>query len=90
MPSNGIRRFFTGGFPFGRSGRSGLIDGRATMPPAIGLGLALIHLVGIPVTNSSVNPARITGPALFVGGCAIAQLWLFWLAPVVGGVRTPG
>jgi aquaporin Z len=55
-------------------------------PLAIGLCLTLIHLVGIPVTNLSVNPARSTGPALFVGGQAIAQLWLFWLAPIVGGV----
>jgi aquaporin Z len=53
-------------------------------PLAIGLGLTLIHLIGIPVTNLSVNPARSTGPALFVGGWAIQQLWLFWLAPVVG------
>jgi len=50
----------------------------------IGLGLTLIHLVGIPVTNTSVNPARSTGPALFVGGWALEQLWLFWLAPIVG------
>ena len=55
-------------------------------PIAIGLALTLIHLVGIPVTNTSVNPARSTGPALFVGGWALAQLWLFWLAPLVGGV----
>lgn len=55
-------------------------------PIAIGLGLTLIHLVGIPVTNTSVNPARSTGPALFVGGWALAQLWLFWVAPIVGGV----
>ena len=54
-------------------------------PIAIGLGLTLIHLVGIPVTNLSVNPARSTGPALFVGGWAISQLWLFWVAPIVGG-----
>lgn len=52
---------------------------------AIGLGLTLIHLVGIPVTNTSVNPARSTGPAVFVGGWAIGQLWLFWVAPIVGG-----
>jgi len=52
---------------------------------AIGLGLTLIHLVGIPVTNTSVNPARSTGPAVFVGGWAIHQLWLFWLAPIIGG-----
>jgi aquaporin Z len=51
---------------------------------AIGLALTLIHLVSIPVTNTSVNPARSTGPALFVGGWALAQLWLFWLAPIVG------
>ena len=50
-------------------------------PIAIGLALTLIHLVGIPVTNTSVNPARSTGPALFVGGWALAQLWLFWVAP---------
>jgi aquaporin Z len=53
-------------------------------PLAIGLTLALIHLISIPVTNTSVNPARSTGPALFVGGWAIAQLWLFWLAPLAG------
>lgn len=53
-------------------------------PIAIGLALTLIHLVSIPVTNTSVNPARSTGPALFVGGWAIRQLWLFWLAPIVG------
>ena len=59
-------------------------------PIAIGLGLTLIHLIGIPVTNLSVNPARSTGPAIFVGGWAIAQLWLFWLAPIVGGVLAGG
>jgi aquaporin Z len=53
-------------------------------PIAIGLGLTLIHLIGIPVTNLSVNPARSTGPALFVGGWAIEQLWLFWVAPIIG------
>lgn len=53
-------------------------------PVAIGLGLTLIHLIGIPVDNLSVNPARSTGPALMVGGWAIAQLWLFWLAPIAG------
>ena len=53
-------------------------------PIAIGLGLTLIHLISIPVTNTSVNPARSTGPALFVGGWALAQLWLFWVAPIVG------
>ncbi|HWY49414.1 MAG TPA: aquaporin Z [Bryobacteraceae bacterium] len=55
-------------------------------PIAIGLGLTLIHLVGIPVTNTSVNPARSTAPAIFVGGWAIQQLWLFWVAPLIGGV----
>src|SRR5947207_4492227 len=65
----------------------GATDGRAPQgfaPIAIGLGLTLIHLIGIPVTNLSVNPARSTGPALFVGGWAVQQLWLFWLAPIVG------
>jgi len=55
-------------------------------PLAIGLGLTLIHLISIPVTNTSVNPARSTGPALFVGGWALQQLWLFWVAPLIGGV----
>ena len=59
-------------------------------PIAIGLGLTLIHLIGIPVTNLSVNPARSTGPAIFVGGWAVQQLWLFWLAPIVGGVLAGG
>src|SRR5208282_2172975 len=54
-------------------------------PIPIGLVLTLIHLISIPVTNTSVNPARSTGPALFVGGWALGQLWLFWLAPIVGG-----
>ena len=53
-------------------------------PIAIGLGLTLIHLIGIPITNLSVNPARSTGPAIFVGGWALDQLWMFWLAPIVG------
>jgi aquaporin Z len=53
-------------------------------PIAIGLGLTLIHLIGIPVTNLSVNPARSTGPAIFVGGWALTQLWLFWIAPIAG------
>jgi aquaporin Z len=55
-------------------------------PIAIGLGLTLTNLVGIPVTNASLNPARSTGPALFAGGWALAQLWLFWVAPLIGGV----
>ncbi|MFO1393653.1 MAG: aquaporin Z [Steroidobacteraceae bacterium] len=55
-------------------------------PIAIGLGLTLIHLISIPVTNTSVNPARSTGPALIVGGWAIAQLWMFWVAPIFGAL----
>jgi len=67
----------------------GATDKRAPQgfaPIAIGLGLTLIHLISIPVTNTSVNPARSTGVALFVGGWALAQLWLFWIAPIIGGV----
>ncbi len=67
----------------------GATDKRAPQgfaPIAIGLGLTLIHLIGIPVTNLSVNPARSTGPAIFVGGWALAQLWLFWIAPIIGAV----
>ena len=59
-------------------------------PLAIGLALTLIHLVSIPVTNTSVNPARSTGPALLVGGWAVQQLWLFWVAPIVGAVLAGG
>ena len=55
-------------------------------PLPIGLGLTLIHLISIPVTNTSVNPARSTGPALFVGGWALDQLWLFWVAPIIGAL----
>jgi aquaporin Z len=55
-------------------------------PIAIGLGLTLIHLISIPVTNTSVNPARSTGVAVFVGGWAVAQLWLFWVAPIIGAL----
>jgi len=65
----------------------GATDARAPQgfaPLAIGLGLTLIHLISIPVTNTSVNPARSTGVALFVGGWAVAQLWLFWVAPIAG------
>lgn len=67
----------------------GATDKRAPQgfaPIAIGLGLTLIHLISIPVTNTSVNPARSTGVALFVGGWAIQQLWLFWVAPIIGAV----
>lgn len=65
----------------------GATDRRATAgfaPIAIGLGLTLIHLIGIPVTNLSVNPARSLGPAIFVGDWALSQLWLFWVAPLIG------
>ncbi len=71
----------------------GATDGRAPKgfaPIAIGLGLTLIHLIGIPVTNLSVNPARSTGPAIFAGGWALAQLWLFWLAPILGAAIAGG
>jgi aquaporin Z len=67
----------------------GATDERAPQgfaPIAIGLGLAVINLIGIPVTNLSVNPARSTGPAIIVGGWALQQLWLFWLAPIAGAV----
>jgi aquaporin Z len=67
----------------------GATDKRAPQgfaPIAIGLALTLIHLISIPVTNTSVNPARSTGVAVFVGGWAVAQLWLFWIAPIVGAV----
>jgi aquaporin Z len=67
----------------------GATDGRAPAgfaPLAIGLGLTLIHLISIPVTNTSVNPARSTGPALFAGTIALSQLWLFWIAPILGAL----
>jgi len=67
----------------------GATDDRAPKgfaPIAIGLGLTLIHLISIPVTNTSVNPARSLGVAVFVGDWAVSQLWLFWVAPIVGGV----
>ena len=71
----------------------GATDGRAPAgfaPLAIGLALTLIHLISIPVTNTSVNPARSTGPALLVGGWAVAQLWMFWVAPILGAVLAGG
>jgi aquaporin Z len=67
----------------------GATDSRAPQslaPLAIGFALTLIHLIDIPITNASVNPARSTGPAIFVGGWALAQLWLFWIAPFIGGI----
>jgi len=81
-----IELVLTAGFLFVIMGAT---DSRAPSgfaPLAIGLTLTLIHLISIPVTNTSVNPARSTGPALFVGGWALAQLWLFWLAPIFGGI----
>ncbi len=71
----------------------GVTDERAPAgfaPLAIGLALTLIHLISIPVTNTSVNPARSTGPALMVGGWALQQLWLFWIAPIAGAVLAGG
>jgi aquaporin Z len=71
----------------------GVTDPRAPVgfaPLAIGLTLTLIHLISIPITNTSVNPARSTGPALLVGGWAIQQLWLFWVAPLLGAVAAGG
>jgi len=71
----------------------GATDGRAPKgfaPIAIGLCLTLIHLVGIPVTNTSVNPARSTGPAIFAGGWALQELWMFWVAPLIGGALGGG
>jgi len=98
--SNGYGAHSPGGYPLGAAMTAevvltfmflmvilGATDRRAPQgfaPIAIGLGLTLIHLIGIPVTNLSVNPARSTGPAVFVGGWAVEQLWLFWLAPIVG------
>ncbi|HYQ01247.1 MAG TPA: aquaporin Z [Polyangiaceae bacterium] len=99
--SNGFAEHSPGGYSLGASFLAeflltffflfvilGATDSRAPAgfaPIPIGFALCLIHLIGIPVTNVSVNPARSTGPALFVGGWALQQLWLFWIAPLVGG-----
>lgn len=76
----------TAGFLFVIMGATDTRAPAGFAPIAIGLALTLIHLISIPVTNTSVNPARSTGPALFVGGWALAQLWLFWVAPILGGI----
>jgi aquaporin Z len=100
--SNGWGRFSPGGYNFGAAlvvevvltavfllvimGATRKANTPGTPPVAIGLALTLIHLISIPVTNTSVNPARSTGQAIFAGTDNLAQLWLFWLAPIVGGV----
>ena len=81
-----IELVLTSGFLFVIMGATDRRAPAGFAPIAIGLALTLIHLISIPVTNTSVNPARSTGPAIFVGGWALAQLWLFWLAPVLGGL----
>ncbi|MDT9598154.1 aquaporin Z [Sphingosinicella rhizophila] len=102
LAANGFGEHSPGGYAFGAALMieivltlfflliiMGSTDTRAPVgfaPIAIGLALTLIHLISIPVTNTSVNPARSTGPALIQGGWALQQLWLFWLAPVVGGL----
>ena len=102
LAANGYGAHSPGGYPLGSGFVTemvmtfmflviilGATDERAPQgfaPIAIGLGLTLIHLISIPVTNTSVNPARSTGPAVIVGGWAMAQLWMFWVAPVIGAV----
>jgi len=106
LASNGYAEHSPGGYPLGSALVTevvltfmflviilGSTDRRAPAgfaPIAIGLGLTLIHLIGIPVTNLSVNPARSTGPAVFVGGWALGQLWLFWVAPILGAALAGG
>ena len=80
-----IEVVLTAGFLFIICGSTSKLAPAGFAPIAIGLALVLIHLISIPVTNTSVNPARSTGPALMVGGLALQQLWLFWVAPIVGG-----
>ncbi|RAL25387.1 aquaporin Z [Lujinxingia litoralis] len=81
-----IEVLMTGLFVFAIMGATHKRVPAAVAPLAIGLALMLVHLISLPVTNTSVNPARSTGVALFVGGWALSQLWLFWLAPIAGGV----
>ncbi|MCX7058313.1 MAG: aquaporin Z [Pseudomonadota bacterium] len=102
LASNGYAEHSPGGYSLGASlvtefvmtffflmiilGSTGKRAPAGFAPIAIGLALTLIHLISIPVTNTSVNPARSTGPALLVGGWALSQLWLFWLAPIAGAM----
>lgn len=102
LASNGVGEHSPGGFSMGSGIAIevlltffflmiilGATDGRAPAgfaPLAIGLGLTLIHLISIPITNTSVNPARSTGPALIEGGIALSQLWMFWVAPIAGAI----
>lgn len=102
LASNGFGQHSPGGYALGAAflcevvmtffflliimGATDKLSSPALAGVAIGLALTLIHLISIPVTNTSVNPARSTGPALMVGGWAISQLWLFWVAPIIGGV----
>src|SRR5437870_395867 len=81
-----IEVVLTSGFLFVIMGATDKRAPAGFAPIAIGLALTLIHVISIPVTNTSVNPARSTGPAVFVGGWALAQLWMFWLAPILGGI----
>src|SRR5947207_2708105 len=81
-----IEVVLTSGFLFVIMGATDKRAPAGFAPIAIGLALTLIHLISIPVTNTSVNPARSTGPAIFAGGWALTQLWLFWLAPILGGI----
>ena len=76
----------TAGFLFVILGSTDARAPKGFAPIAIGFALTLIHLISIPVTNTSVNPARSTGPAIFIGGWALAQLWLFWVAPIIGAL----
>src|SRR5205814_295962 len=81
-----IEVVLTAGFLFVIMGATDRRAPAGFAPIAIGLALTLIHLISIPITNTSVNPARSTGPAILVGGWALAQLWLFWLAPILGAI----
>jgi aquaporin Z len=81
-----VRSGDDGDLPDRHPGRDRQARAAGFAPIAIGLALTLIHLISIPVTNTSVNPARSTGVALFVGGTPLSQLWLFWAAPIIGGV----